>query len=320
MTTIHLLIPYFGKLPPWFGLFLTSCAANSSVKFTLIGDDASFDPLFPPNVYRIPMNLSEFSNAAADRLGKKISIVSARRVCDFRPMMGAIFSEQLKDAGFWGYCDVDIILGNIRRFLTEELLKSYDVISSGNGCLAGHFVVFRNEGLTQRLFERSKDIDYILSTDNHTAFDELGPSAIWHFPGFTLGTEGALEAMSQVVWVARDSGMLKAHLGLPIVNDPDMPFRKCFNVRWDHGCLTDSKIGCEYLYVHFQSSKGRFGFRRWIPTSTDLLKQFKITQRGFFQTRGLNLVLKSLTCVFHDDIYTKTYRRLFDESNRKVSI
>lgn len=305
MTPIHFLIPYFGSLPPWFGLFLVSCKANSNITFTMFGDDASFDHLFPTNFCRVSMNLKEFVTVAADRIGKNVSIVSTRRVCDFRPMMGVMFSEYLKDAEFWGYCDIDIVLGNIRRFLTEDLLQSYDVISSGNGCLAGHFVLFRNEGRTRRLFERSKDIEYILTTENHTAFDELGPSVVWHFPGYTLSTEGALDAMTQVVWAARDAGILRALLGLPIINDPDKPYRQSFNVCWKQGRLIDNRVGIEYLYIHFQNSKGRFGFRRWLPSVTESLDRFQITQRGFFECFGPSAWLKTATCYFHTEIYSK---------------
>jgi len=303
MTSIHLLIPYFGKLPPWFGLFLRSCSANSSVKFTLIGDDPSFDHLAPTNFRRHPMTLSQFSDRAADRLGNKVSLSSTRKVCDFKPMLGAMFPDLLEDAAFWGYCDIDIVFGNIRRFLTDDLLNSYDVISSGNDFLAGHFSVFRNNELTHRLFERSKDIDFVLTTDRCLVFDELGPSAIWHFPGFTIGLDGAIDAMTQVVLTARDTGVLKAHLGLPIVNDPDMPFRQGFSLRWGQNGLIDNKTGAEYCYVHFQSKKGRFGFRRWLPSATAPLSQFNITQRGFFHAFGPNSMLKTLTCIFHDEIY-----------------
>jgi len=34
---------------------------------------------------------------------------------------------------FWGYCDIDLIFGNIRAFMTDELLNEYDIIKSHHG-------------------------------------------------------------------------------------------------------------------------------------------------------------------------------------------
>ena len=41
---------------------------------------------------------------------------------------------------FWGYCDIDLIFGNIRKFITDDILDKYDKILS-----RGHFTLFRNK-------------------------------------------------------------------------------------------------------------------------------------------------------------------------------
>lgn len=298
MKSIHLLIPYFGKLPNWFPLFLKSCGANPTIQFNLFGDDAAFDHLLPRNFKRHPMNLAQFNLASSQAIGSHVKITSTRKVCDFKPMLGLIFQQHLENADFWGYCDIDLIFGNIRQFVTTQFLNEYDVISSGDGFLAGHFSIFRNSEKTRLLFERSKDIESVLTSERCLVFDELGPSAKWHFPGFTIDSDGSIEAMTQLVSAARDSGDLRVLLGLPIVNDPDQPFRDNYSLRWTNLGLFDNERGTEYLYIHFQSSKGRFGFRRLLPTA-NTANNFDISELGFFSTFRPSATLKHIICILH---------------------
>jgi len=60
-------------------------------------------------------------------LGFEVDIESEYKLCDFKPAYGLIFSEHFKDYDFWGYCDIDIIFGNIRAYMTDVLLNEYDI-------------------------------------------------------------------------------------------------------------------------------------------------------------------------------------------------
>ena len=58
-----------------------------------------------------------------------INLPSPYKLCDFKPAYGEIFNEFISSFDYWGYCDVDLIWGNIRKFLSNDLLdKEYDKI------------------------------------------------------------------------------------------------------------------------------------------------------------------------------------------------
>lgn len=97
-------------------------------------------------------------------------------------MYGFLFEDEIKNYDFWGHCDVDLIFGDIRHFITEEVLSNYDRILS-----RGHFSLYRNNDECNRFFLRSIDntvginsFDVVLNSAKSFAFDEWpGLSRIW---------------------------------------------------------------------------------------------------------------------------------------------
>lgn len=68
MTKIALILPYFGKLPNFFRIWLDSCRANLTVDWLLFTDDESkFD--FPPNVRVTRMPFDALRERVAALLG-----------------------------------------------------------------------------------------------------------------------------------------------------------------------------------------------------------------------------------------------------------
>lgn len=93
------------------------------------------------------------------------------KLCDLKPMYGYIFEEYLKEFNFWGHCDVDTIMGNLDKWLSEEFLERYDKLF----CL-GHMTIYRNSFANNRVFmHRLKDkLSYkdVLSNERIMWFDE----------------------------------------------------------------------------------------------------------------------------------------------------
>jgi len=85
------------------------------------------------------MSFEEFTKRIQDHFDFKISFQTPYRLCNFKPAYGDIFSEYIKMHDFWGYCDNDLIWGDIRSFLPDDVLNNYNRI----GCL-GHFSLIRN--------------------------------------------------------------------------------------------------------------------------------------------------------------------------------
>jgi len=54
------------------------------------------------------------------------------------------FSDMLAPYEFWGFCDIDLIFGDLRKLLTKKFLASCDCFSAHNAQFVGHFTVVRN--------------------------------------------------------------------------------------------------------------------------------------------------------------------------------
>lgn len=166
------IIPYFGKLPNYFQLFLNSCKANKNFDWLLFTDDMS-DYNFPENVKRIHMSWNNFKKYVQNKFEFKISLDYPRKLCDFKPTYGYIFENYIKDYLYWGYCDIDTIMGNLDKQLPVDFLEKYDKIFS-----LGHMVLFRNTSIVNKAFMLPVEGNYFykeaLSQKKIAVFDETG--------------------------------------------------------------------------------------------------------------------------------------------------
>ena len=81
-----------------------------------------------------------------------------------------MFSDYIKGFDYWGHCDLDLIFGDLKKFLPKE---EYDKLS-----FQGHFCMYKNRNSINMLFlkDHNGSIDYseILSHNQHFGFDEIG--------------------------------------------------------------------------------------------------------------------------------------------------
>lgn len=95
------------------------------------------------------------------------------KLCDYKPVFGNAFKDYFKDYDFWGYADLDLVFGNIRYFLTDDILNQYDKIYH-----QGHLSLYRNcaqmNNLYLRILPNGKAFDYkfVFSTMHPCFFDE----------------------------------------------------------------------------------------------------------------------------------------------------
>ncbi|CAA9203692.1 hypothetical protein FLA105534_04872 [Flavobacterium bizetiae] len=171
MKKIGLINCYFGNFPWYFSFFIKSCETNPTVDF-IIFSDSKYDGYLPENVKIIHFTLTDFNLLASTKLGFEITVKKAYKLCDFKPSYGVLFSDFLVGYDFWGMCDIDIIFGRIREFMTDELLEEYDVINTRHDYLTGSFLLFKNNTEINSLFTKSKDYKKIFTSDKHYCFDE----------------------------------------------------------------------------------------------------------------------------------------------------
>ena len=106
MKTIAYIIPYFGKLPEMFDLWLKSCALNPTIDWLLFTNDKT-EHQYPNNVKVTYMTFTELVSKIQSKFPFKILVPSPYRLCDYKVAYGHIFEEELNNYDYWGYCDLD---------------------------------------------------------------------------------------------------------------------------------------------------------------------------------------------------------------------
>ena len=166
------IIPYFGKLPNYFQLFLNSCEPNKAFDWLVFTDDMSnFN--YPENVKRISISWQNFPKKVQEKFEIKLSLEFTKKLCDFKPTYGYIFSDYIQKYPYWGYCDIDTIMGNLDKLLPLNFINKYDKLFS-----LGHMVLFKNNSKINRVFMKQVDgKEYYkdaLTQNKITVFDKSG--------------------------------------------------------------------------------------------------------------------------------------------------
>jgi hypothetical protein len=163
---ICFIVPYFGKFPNYFQLWLYSCAANPNIDWFLVTDNNE-NYSYPNNVKFISMRFDDLIRKIDTLYDFDIQIKSAYKLTDFKPAYGEIFYELTRTYNYWGHCDVDLIFGNIEKLLKEKLLLGYDKILT-----RGHFSLYRNTTYINNLYKKNDTYVKIFSDPSYFSFDE----------------------------------------------------------------------------------------------------------------------------------------------------
>lgn len=172
MKKILLICPYFGAFPNYFNLTLNSIKYNPTIDWLIITDiTKQYD--YPNNVKIINMKFEKLQKKVQSYFNFKINLNAPFKMCDFRPAYGVIFKEYLNGYDFWGHCDFDCIYGNLRKFLSDDILSKHERIY----CL-GHMSLYKNNDKINNMFKNKldSDTDYreIFTHDRSYSFDEMG--------------------------------------------------------------------------------------------------------------------------------------------------
>lgn len=152
MKKICLLTVWMGKLPEYFWLWMMTARRNPSVDFYFITDNTGLRD--EDNIHFVNMTMETVKARFDKILGFPVKLKVPYKLCDFKPLFGKAFSEIVEPYEFWGHCDIDLVFGDIRKFITDELLEQYDKIFD-----AGYFILYRNCETMNTLYERSMEKD-----------------------------------------------------------------------------------------------------------------------------------------------------------------
>lgn len=257
------IIPYFGKLPNYFQLFLNSCATNVDFNWLVFTDDnTSYS--YPKNVSKMKMSFRECQELIKSKFDCPVALNHPYKLCDLKPMYGYIFEEYLKDFRFWGHCDVDTIMGNLGKWLTDEFLDNFDKLF----CL-GHMTIYRNTSENNRVFMtnyKGRDVykEALASPDIYT-FDEswkdnVNINTIFEY----CGKRCYKEDLSLNIACPHNKFRRIQFLGREVWKDLNgyriEEYRDCVYL-WDNGSIcryfkkASNLVREDFLYMHLQWRK-----------------------------------------------------------------
>ena len=184
MKSIIIILPYFGKFPAYFPLFLKSCAANPSIKWLLLTDQDTDEINIPDNYIVKNASFKEIQDRAELLFGK--APITPYSLCKYRVVYHELFKNEVNDFDFWGFCDCDLIFGNLRYFITDEVLDKYDKIS-----WRGHLSLFKNNSLINNAYKKEfpgfKTFKGCINeSDGINLFDEVGINKIFKKLGYKI--------------------------------------------------------------------------------------------------------------------------------------
>ena len=272
--SILFIVCWQGSYPWYFPYFLHSCRYNPTVDFLIFTDNRETLVHLPPNVRIIPYSLEQFKAEASEKLGFKVAVETGYKLCDFKPAYGFIFFDYVKEYDFWAYCDVDIIFGNIRAFMTEELLGEYDLFSARHDYLTGCFALYRNNPFTRELFKQSKDYRKVFTEPRNFYFDETN----FAFEKFEKGLHYSeikteVESMTHVVRRLQEEGKLKAYFEFQIVEG------FAGNMLWDKGQLI-YRGEYEAMLYHLVRFKRKYSYP--VDLQKQIPEKFRIGKKKIY--------------------------------------
>ena len=276
IPSICLVVCYFGPLPGWIRHYLLSCAFNPSIHFLIVTDQTDL-PSLPPNVRVEQLSSSAFSNRASAKTGIQVDLQHARKLCDFKPIYGHLFEELLDGFDYWGYADLDVIYGDIRRFLAAVRIHTYDMYTAREEFLVGHFTLLRNRPRMRTLYQESTDWRATLQSPKILGFDECGWQWARRMQGKPLIRDGACDSMTHVVHRLMDRQEISACFTSAVVELPGLAGSD-WRLQWRAGQLWAEQR--EVMYAHFHTLKRRPGYQHPDPVDSD--STLEMTPQGLF--------------------------------------
>ena len=207
---LAIIIPFVGEgsevIPPYLDMFCVAAGGSTSlVDFLLIHngvlDEFNRDSC-PPNVRFISLSHTEgFSQkllrvmdlkddevtavGSKDKLAKILAkhiIKYPYVLVEFKPALGHIFAEYIEDYSHWGYSDLDILFGDLQRWVTEDELNDFDIVTYGFGdqdrlYLRGQFTFHKNKDDINQIW---RSCDYLHKLDQRFA-DVMSGAKSLHF-------------------------------------------------------------------------------------------------------------------------------------------
>ena len=162
------IIPYFGKLPYYFQIWMRCASVLKNFDFLIITDD--YCKSISKNIIIQNMSFENFTKFVQNKFDFIIGLTNPRKLCDFKPTYGYLFEDYIKRYDYWGYCDIDVILGDLDKMVPLDI--GYRKLF-----VHGHMTLIENNDYMNKLFmipvDGYKSYKSILMLENNVVFDEM---------------------------------------------------------------------------------------------------------------------------------------------------
>jgi hypothetical protein len=262
--SIAVVIPYFGRWDEWAPLFFETVRRNATVEFVVF-TDCDMQGLTAPNVRVQPMSLREYVALVNERLGLGFDPPDAYKLCDLRPLLGRIHEPEFRGFDFYGWCDTDLLFGDVRSFYTDDVLARHDVLSTHAHRISGHFALFRNNRRNRGMYRRIYAWRDALSRPEFVGIDEHGITNAYLMTAVDKANEkfGLRVSNPMTRWLARRRRrglFMQERYTTPFLPRPwlDGSLDSAQPDVWYYrdGRVTNSRdAGRDFIYLHFMNFK-----------------------------------------------------------------
>lgn len=166
------IIPYFGKWPEWIELYFYSCGKNPMIDF-IFYTDCKIPENHPENLIFNKRTYEEYSSLISNRLNIKYNNPKPYKLTDLKPFIGYIHEQELKEYDFWGFGDIDLVYGDLSKIVNDTMLDKYDLITTHNYHIAGHFCLCRNNEYYKNACFKIKNWKHVIEREKPMSIDEL---------------------------------------------------------------------------------------------------------------------------------------------------
>ncbi|EOR94570.1 hypothetical protein ADIARSV_2168 [Arcticibacter svalbardensis MN12-7] len=279
MKKIAVIALWFGKLPDYFYLWTRSLERNKDYTFLLFTDQHIPAKGLPSNLKVFSYSFDQIKVTIETSLSIKPALDYSYKLCDFRPAFGEVFASHLAGYQFWGYCDIDVLFGDLSRFITPEILATNHKIFN-----RGHFTLYKNEPWINQLYRSSKTINAkeIFESPACYIFDE------WH----------------GIHQIFKEFNLSQYHQECIADIQPNKARYTCSNIEnfkkqlfiWENGAVKQYYIKNETLqsrelaYIHFKKRKIHIKDTKAFSSSSVMLNAFSFIP--FEGTVTIDLVKK----------------------------
>lgn len=140
---ICMIIPYFGRFPEWFNLYLYSCS-KVNIDFYFFTDCKLPSKIYK-NTHFTKLSYKQYCQIVSEKLNLNFQPDNRYNLVKIRPFIGLIHHDICSKYLFWGYSDIDLIYGNINQYLTDQILSKYNLITTHSTRVAGHFTIIKTK-------------------------------------------------------------------------------------------------------------------------------------------------------------------------------